>query len=80
MEATPKQAEPFPNRCAIYLNIFFSSLDNPPAVYHMPKQRDPENDCHVLFHLSVSGPLMGSSLIYSANQNLLIPFLRPKEI
>lgn len=46
----------------------------------MPKQRDPENDCHVLFHLSVSGPLMGSSLIYSANQNLLILFLPPEEI
>lgn len=29
MEATPKRAEPFPNRCGIYLNIF-SSLDNPP--------------------------------------------------
>lgn len=29
MEATPKQAEPFSNRCGIYLNIF-SSLDNPP--------------------------------------------------
>lgn len=65
METTPKGADPFPNRCGIYLNIF-SSLDNPPIQQHTTCQNKEtlRMTATSVFHLSINGPLMGSSLIY----------------
>lgn len=83
MEATPQRAEPLPNRCVTYLNIYFFPhlwiILPSSSVSHAKTKRPWEWRPHPFFHphLSVGSTLMGSSLI-SANQNLLILFLHPK--